>query len=216
MKQHKGKSSDHLKRGVDIFLASILLVATAPIQLAVAGIVRKKLGSPILFRQNRPGLNGDVFELVKFRSMLNGDTEKKLLRDEDRLTNFGRFLRSTSLDELPTLWNVLKGDMSIVGPRPLLVSYLARYSVEQSRRHEVRPGITGLAQVRGRNSLSWEEKFTFDIQYVDQRSTLFDFQIMLETIQSVVSRRGIAAPGSATMPEFRGAGDLSESKRHAE
>lgn len=204
--------SDRVKRLMDILLSGILIVGTAPVQLFVAAAIRKKLGSPVLFRQNRPGLHGEVFELVKFRSMLSEDIDRGLLTDQDRLTRFGRFLRSTSLDELPTLWNVLRGDMSLVGPRPLLVSYLGRYSPEQQRRHEVRPGVTGLAQVRGRNSLSWDEKFALDIAYIDQRSVLLDCYILVETVGSVLFRRGITAPGNAPMPEFRGMHELK--RRH--
>lgn len=195
---------DYFKRSGDILVASCLLLGTAPLQLVIAGLVWKRLGRPVLFRQQRPGLGGRVFELVKFRSMLHENVRAGLVSDAERLTDFGQFLRSTSLDELPTLWNVLRGDMSLVGPRPLLVAYLERYSPEQMKRHDVRPGITGLAQVRGRNSLSWEEKFDLDLQYVNNRSALLDCRILVETIKSVLTRSGISAAGSVTMPEFRG------------
>lgn len=205
--------SDRAKRALDILLSSILIIVTAPIQLVVAALIRKKMGAPVLFRQGRPGLHGEVFQLVKFRSMLGKDIDQGLVTDQDRLTSFGRFLRSTSLDELPTLWNVLKGDMSLVGPRPLLVSYLGRYSQQQKRRHEVRPGVTGLAQVRGRNSLTWDEKFALDVEYVDQRSFRMDCRILAETIGFVLARRGIAAPGNATMPEFGGLEDSTRMQK---
>lgn len=163
-------------------------------------MVLAKLGSPVLFRQERPGKDGKIFELVKFRTMLLPDENH--VTDEERLTAVGRFLRSTSLDELPTLLNVLKGDMSLIGPRPLLVSYLEHYSPEQSRRHEVRPGVTGLAQVRGRNAVSWEERFQSDIEYVENRSLVMDLKILLLTVRSVVQREGINQEGHATMTPF--------------
>jgi len=172
---------------------------------AVALAVRLKLGKPILFRQPRAGFHGCQFELLKFRTMTNArDPQGRLLPDEQRLTPFGRLLRSTSLDELPQLFNVLRGDMSLVGPRPLLMEYLPRYTPEQARRHEVRPGITGWAQVNGRNVLSWEEKFRMDVWYVDNRSIWLDLKILWLTLRSVLARRGISAPGEATMPEFMG------------
>lgn len=195
---------DFYKRLVDVVLAGIGLVITAPLQMVIAVIIWRKLGRPVLFRQQRPGRDGEVFELVKFRSMLRVDTEKGLVSDKDRLTRFGQLLRSTSLDELPTLVNVLKGDMSLVGPRPLLVQYLDHYTSEQMRRHDVRPGVTGLAQVAGRNSLSWDEKFALDIEYVNHRGPLLDLKIILRTIRSVILRQGISAPGDATMPAFIG------------
>lgn len=198
------RTFDLVKRTADIAIASVLLVATLPVQAVVAGMILRKFGRPVLFRQERPGLHGEIFELVKFRSMLNEDVSKGLVSDDKRLTNFGRFLRSTSLDELPTLWNVVKGDMSLVGPRPLLVRYLERYSPHQNKRHDVRPGITGLAQVRGRNLLSWDEKFALDVAYVQERSIALDIRILIETVKSVLSRQGITAVGSATMPEFNG------------
>lgn len=194
-----------MKRAFDL----VVLLAAAPFWLpvlaVVAVLVRLKLGSPVLFRQKRPGLNGVIFEMVKFRTMTDArDGQGQLLPDAVRLTPFGRFLRSTSLDELPELWNVLRGDMSLVGPRPLLVQYLERYSPRQARRHEVRPGITGLAQVKGRNALSWEEKFEWDVLYVETRSLALDIKILWLTMAAVVLRRGISAAGEATMGEFRG------------
>jgi len=195
---------DATKRALDASVAAVGLVATAPLQAVVALAVLAKHGRPVLFRQPRPGKDGRVFELVKFRTMLLPDARR--VSDADRLTPLGRFLRSTSLDELPTLWNVLKGEMSLVGPRPLLVQYLDRYSPEQARRHEVRPGITGLAQVRGRNSLDWDDKFALDVEYVDNRSLGLDLRILWETVAVVLLRRGISADGHVTMSEFRGAG----------
>lgn len=162
------------------------------------------MGRPVLFTQDRPGMHGRVFELKKFRTMVKADASRGLVSDEQRLTDFGRFLRSTSLDELPSLINVLKGDMSLVGPRPLLVGYLGRYSSQQARRHEVRPGISGLAQVRGRNVLSWEEKFAFDVEYVESRSALLDLKIVCWTFATVFRRDGISSEHHATMPEFMG------------
>lgn len=185
------------------------VVATAPVwvvvMVVVAVLVWLKLGSPVLFRQQRPGMNARIFELIKFRTMTDQrDTAGNLLPDAVRLTPFGRWLRATSLDELPELLNVLRGDMSLVGPRPLLVQYLQRYSARQARRHEVRPGLTGLAQVMGRNALSWEEKFELDVQYVETRNLWFDLKILALTIKAVVCRTGISAAGDATMPEFTG------------
>lgn len=194
------RTYDATKRALDAGLAAVGLVVTAPIQAGVALAVLRQHGRPILFRQARPGKDGKVFELVKFRTMLLPDTQR--VSDADRLTGLGRFLRSTSLDELPTLWNVLRGDMSLVGPRPLLVQYLERYTPYQARRHEVRPGVTGLAQVRGRNSLSWEDKFALDVEYVDNRSFALDAHILWETVATVLFRRGISAEGEATMTEF--------------
>jgi len=194
-----------VKRCLDL----VLVVVTAPVWLsmmcAVALAVRCKLGNPILFRQPRAGLRGRQFELLKFRTMTDArDAQGRLLPDEQRLTPFGRWLRSTSLDELPQFFNVLRGDMSLVGPRPLLMDYLPRYTPEQARRHEVRPGITGWAQVNGRNVLSWEDKFRMDVWYVDNRSVWLDLKILWLTLRSVLARRGISAPGEATMPEFMG------------
>lgn len=199
-----GRAYDPLKRMIDVLASAFLLVATAPLQLAVAALVRRNLGSPVLFRQPRPGKDEKIFELVKFRTMLEPDPAKGLVTDEQRLTRFGRLLRSTSLDELPTLLNVIKGDMSLVGPRPLLVRYLDRYSPEQQRRHEVRPGITGLAQVSGRNALTWQAKFEKDVEYVVQRSLALDVVILFRTVRGVLRREGISADGEVTMPEFKG------------
>lgn len=190
------------KRTIDIVASAAALVITAPVQAGVAVAIARKLGRPVLFRQQRPGKDGKPFTLLKFRTMLPIDETKGLISDKDRLTHFGQILRSTSLDELPTLWNVLKGDMSLVGPRPLLMEYLARYTPEQARRHEVRPGITGLAQVSGRNELAWEDKFALDVEYVDTCSLTLDLRILLRTLRSVVLREGISAPGQATMAEF--------------
>lgn len=195
---------DFVKRLIDIYAAALGLVLTAPIQLVVAALVRLRLGSPVLFTQNRPGLNSRVFRLHKFRTMANIDESRGLITDEQRLGSFGRLLRSTSLDELPTLWNVLRGDMSLVGPRPLLVEYLPLYSTEQARRHEVRPGITGLAQASGRNALTWEEKFRLDVEYVERRSLQLDGQILRDTARSVLVREGITQDGHVTMEKFRG------------
>jgi lipopolysaccharide/colanic/teichoic acid biosynthesis glycosyltransferase len=193
---------DTVKRGVDVLAAALGLAVTAPVQLATAGLVLATMGSPVLFRQPRPGKDGVVFELVKFRTMRHPDATRT--SDADRLTAVGRFLRATSLDELPTLLNVLKGEMSLVGPRPLLVEYLDRYTPEQARRHEVRPGVTGLAQVSGRNGLSWEQKFALDVRYVDTRSFAGDVAILAKTLLQVVRRAGVSAPGHATMAEFVG------------
>lgn len=190
------------KRVLDLALAIPLAVLTLPIQGVVAVAVARKLGRPVLFRQERPGLHGKSFTMNKFRTMLPVDADRGLVDDESRMTDLGTWLRSTSLDELPTLWNVIIGDMSIVGPRPLLMHYLERYTVFQARRHEVKPGITGLAQVSGRNDLSWDERLRFDVAYVDRHSTLIDLLIVARTVKAVLTRRGIAAAGSATMPEF--------------
>lgn len=194
-----------MKRLFDIFAAAGALVVLSPVLLCVALLARRRLGSPVLFRQTRPGKNGRPFEMLKFRTMTDArDSQGRLLSDAERLTSFGRFLRSTSLDELPELWNVLKGEMSLVGPRPLLMEYLPLYSVEQARRHEVRPGLTGWAQVNGRNALSWEEKFAFDVWYVDNRTFWLDIKIILLTVAGVLKRSGISAEGEATMPRFSG------------
>lgn len=194
-----------LKRLFDLVSASFALLLLSPVLLLVTWLVHRRLGSPVLFRQVRPGLNGKPFEMVKFRTMRDAfDTEGNVLPDAERLTPFGRFLRSTSLDELPELWSVIKGDMSLVGPRPLLMEYLPLYSKEQARRHEVRPGITGWAQVNGRNAVSWPEKFALDIWYVDNRSLLLDIRILLLTIKKVVVREGISAEGQATASRFTG------------
>jgi len=196
-----------MKRAFDL----CFLLVTSPLWLPLLGllsvIVWVGLGRPVLFRQKRPGLGGRVFDLWKFRTMTNArDAQGNLLPDAQRLTRFGRWLRSTSLDELPEVANVLKGDMSLVGPRPLLVQYLDRYTPEQARRHQVRPGITGWAQVKGRNALSWEEKFKLDVWYVDHQSLWVDLRILALTLNQVLRRTGINAAGDATMPEFMGSG----------
>lgn len=194
-----------MKRFFDIVTAGSALLLLGLPMLALAWYVRRKLGSPVLFRQKRPGFKGRPFDMVKFRTMTDElSSDGQLLPDADRLTSFGHFLRATSLDELPELWNVLKGDMSLVGPRPLLVEYLPLYSAEESRRHEVRPGITGWAQVNGRNALSWQEKFKLDVWYVDNRSMWLDLKILWMTLRKVVVREGISAAGEATMPRFTG------------
>lgn len=185
--------------------AGSALLVLSPVLLGVAYLVRKNLGSPVLFRQVRPGMHGKPFEMIKFRTMLDAvDAQGNVLPDEVRLTSFGRFLRSTSLDELPELWNVLKGDMSLVGPRPLLMEYLPLYTPEQARRHEVRPGVTGWAQINGRNAISWEDKFKLDVWYVDNQSLWLDLRIIFLTIKKVVVRDGISAEGEATMTRFTG------------
>jgi len=194
-----------IKRVFDFSIALLTLVLLAPFLMVIAWIITRKLGTPVIFRQVRPGLGGIPFEMVKFRTMNNlRDADDILLPDKERLTSFGLFLRSTSLDELPELWNVLKGDMSLVGPRPLLNEYLSLYSLEQSRRHDVRPGITGWAQVCGRNALGWEERFALDVWYVDNRSLMLDIKILWLTIRKVIIREGISAAGEATMPHFTG------------
>ncbi len=196
-----------MKRLFDITAALVALLLLALPLLALTWLVRRKLGRPAFFRQVRPGLHGQPFEMVKFRSMTDArGPDGALLPDADRLTPFGRFLRASSLDELPGLWNVLKGDMSLVGPRPLLVEYLPLYSPEQARRHEVRPGITGWAQVNGRNALGWEEKFALDVWYVDHRSLWLDLKILWLTVKKVLVRDGISAAGEATMARFTGSG----------
>ena len=196
-----------VKRGVDVLVSGAGLLISAPAMAAIAVAVRRDLGSPVLFRQTRPGRNGQPFELVKFRTMrILGDSDG-VDTDGVRLTPFGRWLRSTSLDELPTLWNVLRGDMSLVGPRPLLMEYLDRYTAEEFRRHEVRPGVTGLAQVRGRNALTWQQKFAADVEYVDQLGPVLDARILLTTLITVLRRQGISAPGTATMHLFTGSQD---------
>jgi lipopolysaccharide/colanic/teichoic acid biosynthesis glycosyltransferase len=196
------------KRPTDFVLSALGLVALAPVMAAVAVAVAVALGRPVFFRQERPGLHGRPFRLIKFRTMLDAvDSEGNPLDDARRLTRFGRFLRASSLDELPELWNVLRGDMSLVGPRPLLMRYLPLYSPEQARRHDVRPGLTGWSQVNGRNALGWPEKLALDVWYVDNRSFGLDLKILLMTVAKVLSRAGIAAEGSETMPEFLGAAD---------
>ncbi len=192
------------RRLLDLVLAGPALLLSLPVQAVTALAVRVTMGSPVLFRQQRPGLHGEPFEMVKFRTMLVPDPERGLVTDADRMTRVGTFLRSTSLDELPTLWNIVRGDMSVIGPRPLLMQYLDRYTPEQARRHEVRPGLTGLAQVNGRNAISWEEKFGYDVEYVDNHSLVGDIRIILDTVFQVVRRHGISAEDAATMPEFLG------------
>jgi len=195
------------KRAVDVVAGTGALVVLSPVIGVVAALVRVKLGSPVIFRQRRPGLGGEVFELYKFRTMTDErDESGELLPDSVRLTAFGRMLRATSLDELPELVNIVKGDMSLVGPRPLLVEYLPLYDERQARRHEVRPGLTGLAQVRGRNLLSWEEKFEADVEYVENVSLRLDAWIVWRTLVGVLRRDGISGVGAATMEPFRGAG----------
>ena len=204
------------KRVLECCLAAVSLICLAPVLMTVAAAVRFTMGRPVLFRQRRPGLRGEPFEILKFRTMRDGrDEEGRLFPDEQRLTKLGRFLRSTSLDELPELWNVVRGDMSLVGPRPLLMEYLDRYTPEQARRHEVKPGITGWAQIHGRNALSWEEKFALDVWYVEHWSLALDLYILVRTIAMVLRRKGISAGEHATMPKFTG-GPLEASEVRSE
>jgi len=199
-----------VKRLIDIVGSSVGIVLFSPVFAAIVILIRLKMGSPVLFCQERPGLNGKPFTLYKFRTMKDEyDVNGNLLPDEKRLTPIGHFLRSTSLDELPELWNVLKGEMSLVGPRPLLMEYLELYTPEQARRHEVKPGLTGWAQVNGRNALTWEEKFKLDVWYVEHWGIGLDFKILWLTLVKVVKREGISAPEHATMPEFKGSKGLS-------
>ncbi len=194
-----------IKRLFDILASVCGLLVLFPVIAIVTWQIRHKLGSPVLFRQARPGLDGKPFQMIKFRTMRDAvDATGMPLPDSERMTPFGSFLRSSSLDELPELWNVLKGDMSLVGPRPLLMEYLPLYSPEQARRHEVRPGVTGWAQINGRNALSWEDKFNLDVWYVDNRSFWLDLKIIFLTIKKVVVKEGISAAGEATMPKFTG------------
>ncbi|WP_345890679.1 sugar transferase [Vibrio crassostreae] len=194
-----------MKRIIDLLVSITALTLLSPIILFVAIFVRKKLGSPIIFHQSRPGYNGELFDMIKFRTMLDPkDSAGNILDNNARLTYFGRALRASSLDELPGLWNVIKGDMSLVGPRPLLPEYLPLYNKEQSRRHDVRPGITGWAQVNGRNAISWEKKFEFDIWYVDNRSLLLDMKILVLTVKKVFIREGINSSDNVTMEKFLG------------
>lgn len=196
---------DSMKRLFDIVVAFIALLLFSPILLIVAILIARRLGSPVLFRQVRPGLNGRLFTMVKFRSMRDAvDKQGNPLPDDQRLTPFGAWLRASSLDELPELWNVLKGDMSLVGPRPLLVEYLPLYSTEQARRHDVRPGITGWAQVNGRNAISWDDKFRLDCWYVDHRSLALDFKILWLTVRRVFKRDGITQEGHVSAEKFTG------------
>ena len=194
-----------LKRLLDILIASTALLLLSPLYLLVAYKVKKNLGSPVLFRQVRPGLHGKPFEMIKFRTMRDAvDAQGNSLPDSERLTPFGKMLRATSLDEMPELWNVIKGDMSVVGPRPLLMEYLPLYSPEQAKRHNVRPGMTGHAQVNGRNAIGWDEKFKLETWYVDNQSTLLDFKIMFQTVHKVLAKDDISAEGEATMTKFTG------------
>ena len=194
-----------LKRLLDIIIASIALILLSPLYAFVAYKVKKNLGSPVLFRQVRPGLHGKPFEMIKFRTMKDAmDEQGNPLPDSERLTPFGQMLRSSSLDEMPELWNVIKGDMSIVGPRPLLMEYLPLYSPEQAKRHDVRPGMTGHAQVNGRNAIGWEEKFKLDTWYVENQSIWLDFKIMFKTVHKVLAKDDISAEGEATMTKFTG------------
>ena len=200
-----------LKRLLDIVIASIALVLLSPLYFYVAHKVKKNLGSPVLFRQVRPGLHGKPFEMIKFRTMKDAlDEQGNPLPDSERLTAFGKMLRSTSLDEMPELWNVIKGDMSVVGPRPLLMEYLPLYNKEQAKRHDVRPGMTGHAQVNGRNAISWEQKFKLDTWYVENQSTVLDLKIMLKTVQKVIAKDDISAEGEATMTRFTGSKNMDE------
>jgi sugar transferase EpsL len=199
------RSDDALKRVVDVVGASAALVLLSPLLAVVALLVRVRMGTPVLFRQERPGRDGRPFVMTKFRTMTDRrGADGELLPDAQRLTALGRWLRRTSIDELPELLNVVHGDMSLVGPRPLLVEYLPRYSAEQARRHEVRPGITGWAQVNGRNAVTWDEKFALDVWYVEHRSLRLDFEILGKTVSQVFSGHGVSAPGHATMEPFRG------------
>ncbi len=194
-----------IKRLFDIVLSFLGLIILSPVLFLVMWSINKKLGSPVFFKQKRPGLGGEIFEMIKFRTMLDAfDSKGDSLPDSERMTPFGRFLRSASLDELPGLWNVLTGDMSLVGPRPLLVEYLPLYSDEQARRHTVKPGITGWAQVNGRNAIGWNEKFKFDVWYVDNQSMLIDVKILFLTIKKVFVRDGISGDGEVTMSKFTG------------
>ena len=194
-----------IKRLIEFIIVLIGLIVASPILLVVAILVKTKLGSPIIFRQQRVGLNGDIFEMVKFRTMKDAyDASDQLLPDEERLTRFGQFLRKTSLDELPELWNVLKGDMSLVGPRPLLVEYLPLYSEEQMKRHNLRPGVTGYAQVNGRNNISWVKKFELDVYYVENFSLWLDIKILFQTVAKVLGQADINQEGNVTIEKFNG------------
>lgn len=195
---------DVAKRTLDLSVSLPVALASLPIQALIALAVRRRLGTPVLFRQTRPGLGGRPFTMVKFRTMHPVDPARGWTDDASRMDAFGAWLRSTSLDELPTLWSVVRGDLSLVGPRPLLMSYLERYTPTQARRHEVKPGLTGLAQINGRNAITWDDRLRLDVQYVDTRSLRLDLAILLRTLGLVLSRHGVAAPGESTMSEFRG------------
>ena len=216
VRKNDGFYRRYFKRPLDFVLSLTAIIILSPILLFIALLVRIKLGSPVIFKQQRPGMNEKIFTLYKFRTMTDEKNEKgELLPDEVRLTDFGKFLRATSLDELPELFNILKGDMSIVGPRPLLTEYLPLYNEHQRRRHEVRPGLTGWAQVNGRNAIGWEEKFNYDVEYVNNLSFFLDVKIIFLTIMKVLKREGINQEGRATMEPFRGsqqAGQLHENK----
>ena len=197
-----------LKRSLDVFLAVLTMILFMPVMIGVAMAVRINMGGPVFFSQLRPGLHGRPFRMIKFRTMRNlVDSHGRPLADEQRMTRLGAWLRASSLDELPEVWNVLRGDMSIVGPRPLLMDYLPLYTARQSRRHEVRPGITGWAQINGRNAISWQQRFDLDVWYVDNRSFLLDLKIFFKTFQRVWKRDGVSAQGQATMSAFEGNGD---------
>ena len=215
--KHKpyGPYERFVKRPQDFLCALLAVIVLSPVLLVLAVLVRLKLGSPVLFTQERPGRNGRIFKLYKFRSMTNAtDEDGNLLPDEQRLPRFGQLLRATSLDELPELFSILRGDMAVVGPRPLLVQYMSRYNERQARRHEVRPGFTGLAQVHGRNAITWEEKFEWDVRYVDRITFLGDWKIIFQTVKSVLRHEGINAEGEATMSEFMGTeGENAEARK---
>lgn len=208
----KKRKYDYVKRSLDLVGSGIGLVVLSPVLGAVGLIVRMKLGSPVIFKQERPGKNGEIFTLYKFRSMLEEDESKGLVTNEDRMTEFGEKLRATSLDELPTLLNVFKGDMSLVGPRPLMVRYLGKYSPEQARRHEVRPGIAGLAQVHGRNDLGWDQRLAMDVEYVDNRSLWLDLKLIFQTLAIAIRREGIATDGYAVGAPFVGDDDTESAR----
>ena len=204
----RGLGRDAAKRALDVTASGAALILLSPVIAVTWALVRSRLGAPAVFRQERPGLGGRPFMMYKFRTMTDArDARGALLPDEQRLTPLGMFLRRTSLDELPGLWNVFRGDMSLVGPRPLLMRYLPRYTAEQARRHDVKPGLTGWAQVNGRNAISWDEKFAYDVWYVDHRSLALDLRILLTTVAKVFRREGISAAGEATMAEFMGSAD---------